>query len=161
MKFILRFLETIEASQNIVVVTIGEIGLLERFKNLSKFTLYEIPWTNSDTELRDYYNGLSLFLSPSRFETFGFMPLEAMSCGTRVIGVIGSSVAEVCELDKYGWLVQDGDLKKLKEIVSEISNKEYSESEKEKMVNFVHTTYSIDVFLDDLAKMYKNLMEEE
>jgi glycosyltransferase involved in cell wall biosynthesis len=158
MRFILRFLDTVEISHRLTVITIGEIGLLERFKKNSRFTFFEIPWTNTDEELRDYYNSLSVFISPSRFESFGFMPLESMACGTRVIGVAESSVAEICELKDFGWIVQDGDVDELSKLITEISSQDFTKLKQSEMVHFVQSKYDIDVFIDQLASVYQNML---
>jgi glycosyltransferase involved in cell wall biosynthesis len=49
----------------------------------------------SEAELPWYYNAATLFCFPSRYEGFGFPPLEAMACGTPVITSRTSSLPEV------------------------------------------------------------------
>ncbi len=41
------------------------------------------------------YRGASVFLFPSRYEGFGLPPLEAMACGTPVVGSDAASIPEV------------------------------------------------------------------
>jgi glycosyltransferase involved in cell wall biosynthesis len=160
MRFVQRYLDTIEISEKIIVVTIGDTGLLDKFKSNPRFSFIEIPWTNLDSDLRDFYNALNVFISPSRFESFGFMPLEAMACGTQVIGVMGSSVAEICNLAQFGWLVQDGDISNLRHIVSEVRQREFSDHAKKDMVQFVALNYKLDKFLDQLGEIYRKMKEE-
>jgi len=48
-----------------------------------------------DAQLPALYAGAELFLFPSRYEGFGFPPLEAMACGTPVLSSRGGSLPEV------------------------------------------------------------------
>ncbi len=50
----------------------------------------------SDEELRAYYCGARALIQPSLYEGFGFPALEAMACGTPVVGSNSSSLPEVC-----------------------------------------------------------------
>ncbi len=161
MKFIMKYLESVESQQNLTIFTIGQTGLLEKYKTNPTFSIIEIPWTNVDEELRNYYNSLDVFISPSRFESFGFMPLEAMACGTRVIGVTGSSVDEICELEKYGWRVQDGDIESLVNLINQISTEEFDETKRLEMVKFVQEKFDLNLFLKELARLYKEVYLEK
>jgi glycosyltransferase involved in cell wall biosynthesis len=49
----------------------------------------------SDSDLNDLYNGAQVFVLPSFCEGFGLPALEAMSCGTVVIGSSTTSIPEV------------------------------------------------------------------
>ncbi|MEO1021628.1 MAG: glycosyltransferase family 1 protein [Bacteroidota bacterium] len=48
-----------------------------------------------DDELRSFYAGADLFLYPSKYEGFGFPPLEAMACGTATVSSKAGSLEEV------------------------------------------------------------------
>lgn len=55
-----------------------------------KFTGY-VP----DSKLREFYSGADLFLYPSKYEGFGFPPLEAMACGTATVSSNAGSLKEI------------------------------------------------------------------
>ena len=48
-----------------------------------------------DEEMNNFYNGADLFVYTSKYEGFGFAPLEAMAAGTPVITTMGGSLEEV------------------------------------------------------------------
>ena len=48
-----------------------------------------------DADTPALYRGATAFIFPSRYEGFGLPPLEAMACGTPVVGSNGSSMVEV------------------------------------------------------------------
>ncbi|MGB0871972.1 MAG: glycosyltransferase family 4 protein [Solirubrobacterales bacterium] len=51
----------------------------------------------SDDELLALYRGAECFVFPSRYEGFGFPPLEAMACGVPVVSSGATSLAEIVE----------------------------------------------------------------
>lgn len=53
-----------------------------------------------DADLVALYNMASLFVFPSKYEGFGFTPLEAMACSVPTIGSNSSSIPEVIGLEE-------------------------------------------------------------
>ena len=49
----------------------------------------------ADEKMNDFYNQASLFVYTSKYEGFGFAPLEAMATGTPVISTSGGSLGEI------------------------------------------------------------------
>lgn len=59
----------------------------------------------ADADLPALYAGATLFALPSRYEGFGFTPLEAMACGVPVVASTGGSLPEV--LGEAAVLIED------------------------------------------------------
>lgn len=75
-------------------------------KTIRKLKLTEkvlMTWFVKDEDLPKFYRGASAFISPSLYEGFGMTHLEAMACGTAVVGSNVSSLPEV--IGKAGILV--------------------------------------------------------
>jgi len=59
-----------------------------------------------DEELIKAYNSASVILYTSKLEPFGFVPLEAMACGTPIIGIAEGGIRETIIHNKTGFLTE-------------------------------------------------------
>lgn len=73
-------------------------------------------------DLVKWYNKAEVFVLPSLFEGFGIVVLEAMACGTPVIGTKVAGIVDIIENKKTGILVPPEDEKKLGEEIKRILN---------------------------------------
>jgi glycosyltransferase involved in cell wall biosynthesis len=64
-----------------------EAGVPERFVHFSGFV--------DEADKPAFYRGALAFIFPSRYEGFGLPPLEAMACGTPVVGSDAASLPEI------------------------------------------------------------------
>lgn len=62
----------------------------------------------TDEELVAMYNGATALVMPSIYEGFGLPVIEAMQCGTPIIGSNCTSIAEI--VDRYGILIDPYDI---------------------------------------------------
>ncbi len=69
--------------------------LMEKFNRLKSNDNIKITGFISDDDLACFYNAASVFVLPSFCEGFGLPALEAMACGTPVIGSETTSLPEV------------------------------------------------------------------
>jgi len=85
------------------LVIIGRVKSLNEERRLKKI-ISEIKLENrvhlldyiDQSELPNIYRKASVYVFPSKFETFGFTPLEAMSCGVPVACAQCSAMPEIC-----------------------------------------------------------------
>ena len=61
------------------------------------------------TSLPNLYRQADLLLLPSRFDTFGCVVLEAMSCGLPVVAYNSKGPRDIIKHGKTGYLVEDGE----------------------------------------------------
>jgi len=87
----------------------------ERVKDLVTFV-----GRRDRTELVDYYNAADVFVSTPWYEPFGITPLEAMACGTPVIGSnVGGIKFSVAD-GETGYLVPPNDPAALAERIADL-----------------------------------------
>lgn len=83
----------------------------------------------SEQELLELYRAADVFVTASTFETQGMALLEAMACGTPVVGADSLAIPEVVQEGKNGFLFTPGDSQELsRKVVSvlEADRKKYS-----------------------------------
>lgn len=101
--------------------TIILVGVNETQKKKIPNGVIGIMRTNSVEELADYYSMADVFFNPTWEDNFPTTNLEAMSCGTPVITYCtGGSIEAVDE--RTGFIVEQGDLEEVKEIIFLIRN---------------------------------------
>ena len=61
----------------------------------------------------ELYRSVDAALIPTRYESFGYVALEAMACGLPVLGFDSSGTAEVCEQGRTALLAQMEDIQEL------------------------------------------------
>lgn len=61
-------------------------------------------------ELPAFYSTIDVFAFPSPVETQGLVALEAMACGTPVVGVDAGALSETIDTDETGYLYPPGDI---------------------------------------------------
>ena len=81
----------------------------------------------SDEELPVLYSSADVFVLPSRYEGFGLVLLEAMACGTPVIGTDVGGIPTVIEHDRTGLQVQREPQELANAIQSVVSDRSHQE----------------------------------
>jgi glycosyltransferase involved in cell wall biosynthesis len=90
--YIKKLLEGLDG-KNVVLLTVGETGLLNNLKG--KYKIIENKWINDNNKLVDLYSAADIFLMPSIAESFGLMAVEAMACSLPVIVFNGTALPDV------------------------------------------------------------------
>ncbi|MBN8219229.1 MAG: glycosyltransferase, partial [Spirochaetes bacterium] len=87
------------------LVFAGTGPALERMKDACPEADY-LGWVDPG-ELPEIYSSADLLLMPSRFDTFGCVVLEALSCGLPVVAYDSKGPGDIIEHGKSGYLVED------------------------------------------------------
>lgn len=87
-----------------------EIGRLRQLAD-DLDVAHQITFTGSRdrNELRDYYSAADAFVTTPWYEPFGITPLEAMACGTPVVGSAVGGIKHTVLANKTGFLVPPKD----------------------------------------------------
>jgi glycosyltransferase involved in cell wall biosynthesis len=141
------------------IVTLQEKGMLAGLD--SRIDIEEIGWTNSPGDLESFFTSIDVFVMPSLFETFGFMALEAMSSGVPVIGVGGTAVDEVCDLDTTGYKITGHSSFELQCILSNLTGLADELSIKSRLgIERVNENFDLEKFCQSMKIMYSKAIEE-
>ncbi len=89
------------------VVAIGAVNTsLDNLHSISHFS----GFIKDKSDLALYYSAADVFLFPTLAESFGLVAVEAMACGTPVIGFAVGGLPEIVDHDINGWLVSSKDV---------------------------------------------------
>ena len=115
LKDFIQLSEMLPSGMKLVLVGLGK----EQIQTLSS-NVIGIPKTDSQTELAAIYSSAELYLNLTYEDNYPTTNLEAMACGTPVLTYrTGGSVEAVSE--KTGWIVEQGDLASVVEIINKLS----------------------------------------
>lgn len=130
------------------------IGLSEKqIKNLPK-NIIGITRLSDPKDLAKYFSLADVFVNPSIAESFGLVTIEAMACGTPVVGYNVTTTPELIR-PGTGYVVEKSNVEKLYKKVLKIllNNKEtYSEQCRQNVVEY----YNIDKQYDKYISLYKS-----
>ncbi len=87
-----------------------EIGRLQRIAAVEDVAdLVTFIGSRSRPELRTYYNAADVFVTTPWYEPFGITPIEAMACGTPVVGSAVGGIKYTVRDGETGFLVPPND----------------------------------------------------
>jgi glycosyltransferase involved in cell wall biosynthesis len=142
----------------LTILTIQNLGAFNGLKDV--FEIVEIPWTNDNKTLAEFYSSLDLFVMPSRWETFGFMALEAMSYGAPVAALSGTAISEVCDIEENGYVISENSGSVLADIILRaIGDPDQVRHLGEKSMRFVSESRDYQKFLHGLCEIYLRSLE--
>jgi glycosyltransferase involved in cell wall biosynthesis len=79
----------------------------------ARYRIVELGWLDEATRVAEALTAADVFVNPSPAESFGFMALEAMACGTPVIATADTAVVESIRPPESGLAVRFGDCEAL------------------------------------------------
>ncbi|MEH7344982.1 glycosyltransferase [Bacillus sp. JJ1532] len=131
------------------------IGVKDVSENFGE-NIIALSKTNNQHELAEYYSMADVFVICSEKENFPTTCIEALSCGTPIIGFDEGGTKETAP-EGYGTFVPYGDIKQLKmALKTALTNDEYFKSEQE-CSNYGLKKYS----KTEMCEKYLQLYQEE
>lgn len=126
-----------------------------------KYNIINIPWAEQD-QIVDVLNASDIFLMPSMYESFGVMAIEAMACGTPVIGFTGTPVQESVGDPLGGRIVQRGDATALANAIRELlGDDELRERIGKTARQRAEDKFTVGDYLSKHIAIYEDLYEQE
>lgn len=110
-------------------------------------------------ELKYFYSAADLFITTPWYEPFGITPLEAMACGTPVIGANVGGIKYSVVDGQTGKLVPPRDPKALSEAITEmLAQPERLQKMGEKAISRVQKLFTWDRVATNLGKLYDHVI---
>ncbi|MGC9203086.1 MAG: glycosyltransferase, partial [Thermoproteota archaeon] len=86
------------------ILAMGNAVLKEKLRR--EFEIYSVSGV-SDEELSKIYSQSKLTICPQKWETYGYVPVESMACGTPVLTFMCMGPGETVLNGKSGWLAEN------------------------------------------------------
>jgi glycosyltransferase involved in cell wall biosynthesis len=102
-----EMLKNLNTEIPITILTVGDTGMINEFKD--KYQVIEYEWVNDNNLMVELYSASDLFLMPSVAEAFGLMAVEAMACSLPIVVFEGTSLPSVTFSPKCGIALKKGD----------------------------------------------------
>ena len=96
---------------------------------------------------------------PSKMEAFGLSALEAMSCGTPVVGFENTGLGDIIDHKKTGYLAKYLDENDFVQGINWLINNSSKEIIDVNCRKRVENIFSNEVILDRYKKIYKSLLQ--
>lgn len=110
-------------------------------------------------EVASWYQALSLFIAPQRWEGFGLTPLEAMACGVPVVATKVGAFPELLIDGKTGYLTNIGDVEQMATVTAPLLSNDklrtkFAKASRTHMVK----NFDINVEANRLIEIYRALL---
>ena len=116
----------------------------------------------SDEELIKLYNRAQLVVYAPYLEPFGYVPLEAMACGTPVVGVKEGGLRESILHNKTGLLTQRDEKDFAKAVIKLIQDKQLWNRFSQTGIRYIDSVWTLEKAGERLLEhMYKILKDNE
>jgi phosphoheptose isomerase len=137
-----------------------EIGRLQRLAKQYKVTKYiTFLGRKSREQLKYYYSAADIFVTTPWYEPFGITPLEAMACGTPIVGSNVGGIKYSVINGKTGYLVPPNDPPKLAERLHDIlQNQKIHQYFRENAVKRANTSFTWMKIANAVANLYEDVL---
>ncbi|MDZ4169188.1 MAG: glycosyltransferase [Coriobacteriia bacterium] len=93
-------------SDGLLLVALGDDG---PSRPVGRFEVLCVPFTDAAEDIAAYYQAADVFVQPSRAESFGMAPVEAMACGTPILVSDAGGLPEIVAAGESGSVFAAGD----------------------------------------------------
>lgn len=118
-----------------------------------------LPATSSTDELAEYYSMADVFVLPSLAENYATVSLEAMACGTPVVGFDAGGIPEQLQ-DGKGIVVPTGDQEAFTAAVRKAISPENGLKHGEELASLIREDNSIEKMTNAYMEIYQKLGKE-
>ena len=157
--WLLRALDLYRPSRATTLIAFEDAGALRAMGD--KYSIKDMGWLSDEEKLAEVLSAADVFLMPSEAETAPTMALEAMACGTAVIGSNNTGFPEIVRPPHAGLLVPPGDAEALAQAIEQLlSNDDLRRGMGEAGRRFVETEHPLSLHVQRHMELYRNVVAE-
>lgn len=153
-KYIIQMAKDLENEIKVVLIGWNEedSALLAESRNITAISFMD------DTDmLAEYYSMADLFVLPSLAENYATVSLEAMACGTPVVGFDAGGIPEQL-MEGKGTVVETGNQEKFREEVRRALSEECGLLRGEELARIIRQENSVEKMTGEYLKVYEGLL---
>jgi len=154
---LLQALSMFDVDDDLFLLTVGG----NEPKLNGAFSHIHLGYINSDYLMSTIYSAADVFVSPSLQEAFGQTALEAMACGTPVVGFSVGGILDTVRPGETGYLAALGDVRELSEgILSLLKNPDQCRILGNNARHMVENEYSLEIMAKRYVSLYSMMMNK-
>jgi len=160
--FIKAAAEVLKDRNDVLFLMAGEGFEEENLRKLAKSLgiLSKIIFTGFVTDIFSFINAIDINVCASRSESFPYMLLEGALMKKPTVSTAVGGIPELIKDNKTGFLVPDGDYKKLAEKINiYINDKSLSKKHGENLYHFAKNNFSKKNLQDKSIEIYKHVLK--
>jgi len=151
---IIAIIDKLPANKSIALILMGHVDF--QFTN-EKVTVYDFGYIDDNSKKSMLYAAMDVFLFPSKAEAFGQVAVEAMLCGTPVIGNAVGGIPEIIKPGLNGYLFSPASfVKETIELINDHERFDIFKSLSSKTRNSVMDMVSIEHFIKGFSDIVPN-----
>ncbi len=152
-----------ERADDVQLVLVGDGELKDKICHMAEGIddIHILPYCENKIELLKLYSTADVFVHPGVLETFGFVAIEAQSCGTKVVSVKDSVVSEGCVHDEDNVLADSPSAESLASAIEKSLISETSWEQRLARHKAIEERFSNDITYSRLTKLYEKVSNGE
>ncbi len=137
------------------------LNLKQLAKNLYLDEFIEFTGYINYNEVHNYHKKLLIGIYPSFKESFGVAIAETMACGGAVVASNVDGIKEIVEMNKTGFLFEPKDIDAIaKYVLKLVDDKNLYDMFVNNGKKVIEQKYSLDFTINEMLKVYKNIIKE-
>lgn len=157
--YIEKLIDHFRGNDNLFFLCIG--GSQKDEKKTGSNVKY-VKYINDNNLLAQYYSSADIFLFTSLVESFGLVPIEAMSCGLPIVAFPVGIIPEVIIHKKNGYIARYKDFNDLIKGIKYISSLDDStlSNISLELIERIKSNFSLDVMTEKYLNLYNQILKK-
>lgn len=145
--------------KDFICMVYGEINISDSFQNTKLPEFKMLGKINDKNKLAQIYTSADIFVIPSLYEAFGLTAIEAMACGTAVIGFNSGGISDSIIHNETGILINNKDTNSLVEGIELLLNNDVLRMKlSESAMKFVKYNFSFKNQTNKYLNLYSSII---